>query len=622
MFEFAQAERLWLLGLLGVFLLAWVLARRYQRRRVTYDAVWRRVAQRMTPPGWRRILRTVLTLAIALSALAGIALFAAGLQRPVDEVPPPLVCFIVLDNGVAMRAGSPSLAEAGRRRAAEVLQSLQPDDRAVVAWFHDGQPVLSQWLEPGDAPPAVPPTDFAPPDLEALLGQIGRLGVAPGMREDAQPFVLWLGVTPLDLPALDAPERLAGLGPALGLGDVPLFADSLGGALENNFLTRAEVLPAEAPDTHSGVLEVEAHRGTPQVRVFEGERLLLDVQANRVELPLSSQELRVHVRVPGRDALPDDDWLEFRLPGAGLNDVVLVYPEADGGPNVLLLELLRSLLPGRDIRTVSTPEEAVEADLLVADRVLPENHTARALLCFGVIPPGQGRVGEPVRADPNLRAPAPAFRGDWNVPDLTTISAGEALPLHDHPGLHPLSRHLEGGTLVAVGPGVLYSGFIPHKSTLLEDASGLLLLMRWVESLQRAEVPVAPLLARAGSELELEVPGPARLELEPVRWDDSRRPPGFDLLPGPDGRVTFTLPDVPGRWRIVARGETLGVTEALWARPELQDPGTPASRISLHGLRPPERVPDWRDLLPGLLLWLALGLITLEWLLWLAGITD
>jgi hypothetical protein len=622
MFEFAQADRLWLLALLAVFLLAWVLARRYRRHRVTYGMVWRRVAERVTPPGWRRILKTLLTLAIALAALAGVAMFAAGLQRPADEAPAPIICVLVLDNSVAMRAGSPSRAELAHQRATEVLRSLHEDDRAVVAWFRHGQPVLSQWLRAADALPPVPPTDFAEADLGALHEHVAALGTPPGTREDAVPVILWLGNTKHDLPTAQAPARLAGLGRALRLDDVPLFVDGVPGELENNFLTRAEYTPPSGSDPHSGVLEVECHAGTPVVRVLEGSRVILETTANRVDLPLSSRELTVRMAVPEPGALPDDDWLEFRVPGLSVSDVVLVYPDADGEPNPWVLETLKSFLPGRDIRALPGSTATVRADLLVADRVLPDDYSARALLCFGVIPPERGSVGAPVRADPNLRAPVPPYTGDLDVPDLTMLSAGEAVPLFDHAGLQPLTRHLEGGTLVAAGPGLLYSGFIPHESTLLQDGSGLLLLLRWIEALQRVESPVAPLLARAGSALELELGQVARLELVPMRWDGAYRPPGFELVPGPDGRVTFALPDTPARWRVVTGGEPLAEIEALWTRPDLQVPATVPDRLNLSAMRHPEQTPDWRDLLPGLLLWLALGLIVIEWLFWLTGITD
>src|SRR5690606_2203477 len=131
-----------------------------RKRRVTYAAVWQRVARRMLPPAWKRILRAVLTLLIASAMLASVVLYAAGLQRATADQPAPLLLIIALDNSVSMRAqaGDATRRELAQARARAVLAGIGDADRALVAHFRDGSPTLGPWLSRGDDPGPPPPT--------------------------------------------------------------------------------------------------------------------------------------------------------------------------------------------------------------------------------------------------------------------------------------------------------------------------------------------------------------------------------------------------------------------------------------------------------------------------------
>jgi hypothetical protein len=206
------------------------------------------------------------------------------------------------------------------------------------------------------------------------------------------------------------------------------------------------------------------------------------------------------------------------------------------------------------------------------------------------------------------------------------VSAEAAIPLVGT-RLTPLVRHIDGNVLVAVQRGVpeiLYCGFVPHESNLLFhfNTNGPLLLLRWLDAVQRREPPVAPPLVAAGEHVTLRLPGPATLR--PVEsWSDCYTVAGYEVTPGPDGTAAWQAPCQPGRWEVAVPGQNPTTFEVVWSDPNEQRlPFTRQEPLDLAILEPPGRTKDWRDLLPGLLLWVALGLLVLEWLLWLVGLVD
>lgn len=622
MLEFAREHWLWTALLLALFYAAWFFARRYRKRRVTYGVIWQRVARRVLPPSWKRLLRQAFTLLIATAMLAAVVLFAAGLQRSPDDLPGPLLLVIVQDNSVSMRArhGDSTRRELANARARELLAGLRQHDRAVAASFKFGQPLLGPWLEKG-AEVALPPTDFAEPDLPALAQAISALGPAPDVpaRPAPRKIVVWLGDAP---PAL--PED-GGLVSATGRHDAragtPVFVETFGGPASNNAIVSARYTPPQPGDDHGGVVEAATLSGADP-RVLAGEA---ELTGTRVELPVSTAGAQASIRTAGGDALPEDDSVPLATRAPAIRSVVVSYRAADTDPRDALLVLLRNRLPGREIQAVAVEDgRRVDADLLVALGALPAAYSARALLLFGVAGEA-GVTGPPVNAEPNMRAPVSAPDVGLDLPDLALVRAREAVPLLET-SLTPIARHMEGGVLVALQRQpleILYCGFMPLRSTLLEDAEGLLLLVRWLEAVQQLPQPLVPPIVSAGESLTLKLPGPA--EVKPAGdtgWPDAWFEPGWSLTPGPDGKLEWQAPDQPGGWMLSTEGQGVEF-HVVWSNPaEQRLPFVQAGPVAASVLHPADEPRGWRDLLPGLLLWIALGLLVLEWLLWLAGLLD
>lgn len=625
MLEFARQQWLWLFVPVALFFVAWLLARRYRKQRVTYGRIWERVAAKVLPPAWKRILRTALTLLISGVMLSAVVLYAAGLQRPVAARPAPLVVAIVLDNSPAMRAGDAQ--EQQRRQAQAIVNALQDDDRALLCWFEGGRPMIGKWLENGDSVGETPGTDFTPPDLDALDKRLRGLGHPPGMPPSPAPrkLAVWIGDAAPDRPAMDPPAGVPGGGSWFDLGVPARFAPTpLPG--RNDAVVDAMFFPPGPGDAHAGIIEARTLSGRPPEVILGGQDE--NLTGPRVELLLRDEPYDVEVRASAdTDALPMDDAVRMAINPHRLSSAVLCYPEGDDGPNTLLIEALETLVPGREVRAVPSPG-SVRADLVILDRWLPTMVDARFLLCFGVIPPEYGATGEVVRAEPNLqlRVDSPRDLG-FEVPELALLSAREGVPLVETK-LHPLARHIEGGTLVAIrrgSPEVLYSGFIPHRSTLLQDRSGLLLLLRWLEAVQETGGSPFPPFVPMDSETEFKLERTAELSVELAEspWLPAHGARRYTLATTADGRGTLGPFDIPGEYVVREGGRELGRFTVIWHDAHEQTfPKPGAERLDLSLLAAPDYQPDWRDLLPGLLLWIALGGMLLEWLLWLLGVTE
>lgn len=629
MLELSRQSWLWLFVLVGAFFVAWWLARRYRPRRVTYGRIWRRVAARVLPPTWKRVLRTALTWLISVLMLGSVALYAAGLQRPEADRPGPLLAAIVIDNSPSMRAQD--RREAAQRRAQEIVDALGEDDRAIVAWFDEGRPMLGRWLKRGDDAGAPPPADFATADLPALKTRLAALRPPPGLPAEPAPvpMAFWLGDAPPELEPADAPARLAGLAPLYDLG-VPARVETFGGEARNDAIIDARYTPPEPGDAHGGVIEARTLSGRdPEVVVFaDGSESQEVLTGQRVELPLLADRAEVTIRVPGTDDLPHDDAVSMNVTPRRLADVALCHPGGEWGRNPRLVELLEELLPGREVRDEAEPNR-VAADLVVLDRHLPDEIDASFVLCFGVIPPSLGRTGEPVDAEPNLqlRVENPGDIG-FEAPDFALLHGRDVVPLQEGHGLAPLALHIDGGALIAVRRGeteVLYCGFPPHRSNLLSSPSGLLLLMRWLNAVQETgDAPFAPFVPM-GDTTDIELEGPAELTVEldsEAPWRPSAGADAFKIRPTADGRGRIGPFDIPGRYVVSEGGREVGSFTAIWHDPAEQSlPYESRSAADASAMAAPlER--DWRDHLPGVLLWIALGGMLLEWLLWLAGITE
>jgi hypothetical protein len=407
----------------------------------------------------------------------------------------------------------------------------------------------------------------------------------------------------------------------MDLRGIPVVAQTFGARATSNAIVSARYTPPPPGERHGGVVEAKTLAGTDARFDFDGGQEF----GERVQLP-EAVGGRVTISAGAPDSLPEDDTASLTLDQSAITCVTLSYPAEDGEPNDRLLAVLNLLLPGREVAAVPVPGAGpVDCDLLVADRALPVDYKAKALLLFGVAG-SYGRTGAPVRVLPNIRARPEGIDVGFEAPSLAFVEAEEAVPITDT-DLTPLERHLDGHVLVAAGRGaadVLYCGFVPHKSTLFVGSEGPLLLLRWLDSVQRREPPAIPPLVAAGEQIQLRLPGTCQVRpAEAGTWADTYSSPGANVTPSADGTAMWTAPHEPGAWEVVRDGRVIGRTQIIWTNPEEQwVPFMPHPAIDLSAFNPPKREPDWRDLLPGLLLWIALGLLVLEWALWLVGVLE
>ena len=645
MLEFAREQWLWTLILVAACFVAWWFARRYRKQRVTYGAIWERVAKRVLPPAWKRVLRTILTLTVAGLMLTAIVFRAAGLQRPADEQPSPKLVVIVLDNSPSMRAvhDGKSRAQMAHERAQEIVDALGESDRAIAAHYKEGTLLLGRWLKRGDVLGHAPPTDFArsdPAALPALVAAIRALTPPPDLPAEPPPEKIAFLLT--DHPTGDLPpmfEGVEGLKELLGvptrlddLLGVPTHVETFGAAVVNHALARVHYEPPAPEDGTGGKLTAtafeygEAWRANHARVTANGVELAL--AGNEYALPASSDPQEVRVFTGETDALPHDDEVRMQLNPQALQRVAVCSPAGED-TNTLLHETLADMLPGRDFFACG-PDATVETDLLVCDRALPATFKARYLLCFGVLPGDYGKVAEPVRADAGLQLRTEPPRGlGFELPDLSLLEAREARPLADGHLLQPLVRHINGSTLIAVQrgePELLYCGFVPHLSTLLSrDYSGFLLLLRWLTTIQGDASPLIPPFVDCSKETEFRLEGAAILsvKLADSPWLPCYGPREYTLTTAADGRGTLGPVTIPGEYTVTHDGREIGRFTAIWTNAVWQSlPYTALPATDLDALFHPAHEPDWRDHLPGLLLWLALGLMLIEWLLWLVGITE
>lgn len=655
MLEFARERWLWLFLLVGVFYVAWWFARRYRTQRVTYGLIWQRVARRVLPPARKRMLRTVLTLLVSGVMLGAIVLKAAGLQRPAAEQPAPLLVFILLDNSPSMRAreGDQTRQQLAAQRAQQIVDAMGEHDRAMLAWKKDGRLLLGPWLKPGDKVGNPQPVDLVEPPREIKQTDLNAIPAPPDLPAEPTPYRISIELsdytffsarnvfTNLELlETAKLPRRLQQAGVWFRELGVAATREAIGPArITDRILSAAYIPPTPGDGTAGAIVLTTRKGGTVTARELSTGKTLdvaLDATtgAQRVVLPIQPEPLRVRIALAAPDALPEDDAITVTLDPPRLASVALCYPAADGEPNPILMDALRGLLPGREVTPVAMPGSAVQADLLVCDRVLPGDYDARFLLCFGVLPDADGVVDPPAEAEPNmqLRIEPPAEAG-FEVPELTLLSAREALPLRDGHRLLPLAALLDGRALIGVRHGaneLLYCGFVPHQSTLLQEPPGLLLLMRWLNAVQAGPRQKLPLFvnARQEAEFELEQPGTLKLRLaDDAPWLPSYGPREYEVTSGPDGRGKLGPFVIPGEYVISQDGREIGrlnaFTDFSWTDPVWGDTPPPdPGRLDLDRLFAPQAQPDWRDALPGLLLWIALGLMLLEWLLWLLGVTE
>lgn len=627
MLEFSRANWLWLFLFSLVLIAAYLLARRFRPTPVTYGQIWHAVSRKLRPPGWKRLVRTALTWLIAALILACIVFYAAGLQRAKADRPAPLLIAIAIDSTPSMHAtnqGRTRLDDANAR-AQQIVDALGPDDRAVVYRFERGVPLGSRWLKRGDpvpeAGPLPPPEpDFVQPDQDALADAVAALGRPPELPAKPEPIQLvwWLTDSHVGGPIAKPPERLASFTSNLPLHGEPLtIVETFGELAANDAITSVRVTgtPGDGGGLDIQVL-TRSHRAATLTSGTGPAQ-----SGNEFHITAAELAAGVELHIASGDPLGIDDTVRLQAPAAELRDAALWHPVGEDA-NELLRDALRAMLPGR---TISTGRAEFATDsLVVMDRVAPPDPRCRAAICFGAIPPAWGRIGSPVTAKAGFQTALPGPR-DFELPDLSLLSAQQAWPLVDS-SLQPLLRDPMGNVLIAEGRAgetrVLYCGFVPHLSTLLNDRGdlgGLLLLLRWLRAVQTPPDIGLPPVLNPGQTAGLKLAPNSVYTFQPQH----RGAPGFTLTTGPDGRATLGPMDRPGTWNILDDdGTTVGSFSSIWYDEREQSlPFEPWPRADLAALAP-QRPADWRDLLPGLLLYALLALVVLEWVLWLAGATE
>ncbi|MBK9975181.1 MAG: hypothetical protein IPP14_10455 [Planctomycetes bacterium] len=631
MLEFARQSWLWLLALTLLFYVAYLLARRFRATRVTYGHAWQVAARKLRPPGWKRLLRTALTLLLSSLLLTSTAFYAAGLQRPAAEQPAPLLIALVLDTTPSMqsRQGGSSRAQLGLARANQILAAMAPSDRAVLYHFQQGQPVGGPWLNYQSRANEQPAVDFAQPDSAALAQAVAAWQDPPELPQEPAPqrMIWWLGDGPCPGTGEShaVPLRKGLGGDWRWLAGLPVLCESFGAAANNDALTGLdlELAPTDSPNLIQA--RARTRSGSP-ARLMAGDNSKnWPLQADHgVWSVLRSDGARyLHASTSQPDSLPQDDSVLYvPVPAPALQCVHLSFPAAEGQANPFLEGTLKILLPQRQWTA-----DPAAADLEVMDRVATTT-SARFAICFGALPEAWGKTGPAVAVHAGMQRGNAATDPGFELPDLALLTARDAIPLLDSP-LQPLLRDPTGAVLMAQGTigatRVLYCGLIPHQSNVLEDPSGPLLLLRWLQMVQSPPGLGLPLVLNPGEKADLRLaPGQVLVAtLAQSAWGRPAGPTRFEIHAGANGRAKLGPLPIAGLWQIQDQdGTELGQVQALWADEAEQSlPFTPLPQVKLSGLQPGQE-PDWRDLLPGALLWLALGLVALEWLLWLLGVTE
>lgn len=635
MFEFARTSWLWLFALTLLFFVAFILARRFRAARVTYGHVWHAVARKLRPPAWKRLLRTLLTLFLSATLLSSAVLYAAGLQKPQAEKPAPLLIAITLDCTPSMRAKSEGArVELAWRRALQVIDALGEDDRAIVFRFEQGLPLGSRWLKRRDRPDGPPATDFVEPDLAALSRSVSALQTPQDVPTEpaALRFVWWLGDIAPAVTTTPAPPRLAGLNATWREPHgVPMLVETFGARANNDAVTAWRWTPTpQGPGR--GVIEAQSRSGRALALTGTDEASVQKHynDGTRFELAADDESVAFDLRVTQPDALTQDDSIQFELPSSPLARAHVAWPAADGEVNPNLRDTLKLFLPGIAVTAAAGPNLPARTSLAVFDRVVPAKVNARFAICFGAIPPAWGRIEPSIRVAAGMQHAESSVGLGFELPDLSLLSARAAVPVVST-ALRPLLKGPAGEVLIAEGiidgTRTLYCGFIPHESTLLEDSGsgGPLLLMRWLQAIRTPPGTAPPPVITSGESAGLHLGRAAhlRVSLESSRWEPCVGDREFALVSGPDGRAKLGPLPIPGGWQVTdeASGGAFRVV-SLWrdeAEQSLPFEALPvADAAGLH----PAIEPDWRDNLPGALLWLALALLVLEWALWLVGVTE
>lgn len=644
MLEFARGQFLWLFALVALFFVVFFLARRWKRAAVTYGFIWQRVAGRVRPPAWKRLLRLLLTLLVSSAMLSSAALYAAGLQPAAQNETPPLLLFIVIDNSPSMRAFSYTHRQTRQNlaqdRAQQVLNSLAPEDRACIVHWQLGRPVAGPFLKRGDAAGPAPRTDYAPARPEELAGCLQAVGLPPHFAPaPAAVCAVWLLTDdPPALAAAPAPARLERLAPAARwatVGGLPCVVETFGEAGENAGFIEAVFRPSPAGSEDRGLLSARLRgRGKAGAMYLGFKRDTWEMDARSFELPLKvphdldSDGLDLLVRSE-HDILTLDDFIRVPLPRSPIRRILILRPKGEEA-NPLLREGMELLLPGRKIEEREAVNgEAAESDLVVMDRVAAEP-SARALLCFGALPPGLGEV-EPAREAKAGLFEATAQRPwlGFEVPNLQLLAGREAFPLKYGVKLTPLATHIEAGVLLAAATGerdVLYVGYSPRQSNFLFVPEGPTLLQRWLNALLGRDTTLMPPLLPMAQSTEIDAGAFMTLE---VRRDPDVGPgyaygaESYRVITGLDGRARIGPLEQPGLYRLLHEGRELARFSAYWVdEPEQAASFLPLPPLDERALVPAAREQTWIDWFPEILLWMALLGLLLEWLLWLAGITD
>jgi hypothetical protein len=168
-------------------------------------------------------------------------------------------------------------------------------------------------------------------------------------------------------------------------------------------------------------------------------------------LPSDDDDTEFEANIPSGDALPQDDRVLFTLPAPPLTRAHIAWPAADGELNPNLRDALALILPGISISAGASNTEPGRHELLVCDRALPRDATARFILCFGALPAKFGTTGVPMRVAPGLQRGIDPGDLGFELPDLSLLQGDDVVPLTPASGLRPLLKAPTGEVLIAEG---------------------------------------------------------------------------------------------------------------------------------------------------------------------------
>jgi len=659
-----------LVGIPVSIILLYFLKLRRKPLQVPSTFLWQRSIEDLHVNSLFQRLRRNLLLFLQLLAVFLVIMALLGPQvRGVTNVGQRYI--LAIDNSASMSATDvrPNRLEEAKRRALEIVDVMGPSDLAMVISFADTAEVVSSYTanttQLRERIEAIRPARSTTSLLEALQVASGLANPSRQFGEgqvagEVQPpkLIIYTDGGFSDVEGFS----LGNLQPELVVIGEPAPGDTDPAAPPSNNLAVLAFQAAENEE-RPGMIQlfgrVHSYRTedvATTARLFRhdptepiGDGRLID--AVEVEIPAGETssflfEINdpgvsgLEVRLDVEDDLELDDRA-FAAIGRPRQAQVLVVTSG----NRYLMNALTTATIGQAARIAEAPPDDLESaelsralaagqfDLVIFDRVAPEDHPASNTLYFGALPPGElreqaKRVEGPIILDWDIGHPMLSY-----IQDLSVVLAREALVVEEPPpGSQALIR-TDRGTLAFVRPRQSYSDAVVGFSLFDENQefntdwhvkrSYPLFLYNTLRHLGNVRSSIAEEIHRPGAPIALRAdPEVQRLRVLPPEGR------AVEIERSSQGTFPYHNADRPGLYRVEWDGEIRTLFAVNLFDPRESDiaprglvpedaSAAEAERLSvrigyerLQGTR--ERAPDRKEWWWALAL-AALGVLLVEW---------